>query len=378
MKKLLFILAGMSITPLLMVNAQNTTILNQTGTGNSAEIEYIDSDQNLAVISQIGNYNTVEGFILEQTGLNYQATQEGDENVAVLSAVIGSNNQVLIEQIGNKNSARQSFDLSDKAYETYQWGNNNRVLQGNSLSFGSGYSLIIQQGNFNVAEQIFSGFTGYVWQVGNNNLYDMLGVSGGIEITGIQLGDNNEANKLLDIPGNFISYQIGNDNSVRMGGQGGFMEVSIFQTGNGNTANQGGGYGNLLLFFGLQLGNNNSLSQSIGFVGGSLSATQLGNSNSISQTAQYGGFELSIWGTVYQQGNNNQVNALSEGTDYVYDIIQLGNRNEVNLLQQNGSEMLTEAEIGQFGNNNFADIEQLSHQQLSLTQTGNNNSAVIK
>lgn len=180
MKKLSFILAMVLGTGMVM--AQNTAVVTQYG-GNIGQILQTGME-NDATILQGTSLIPVSNNLNQPTGWKQGSyiEQIGDENNANVT-VRTSGNGTSIYQEGNENDASQevgSFnhattDLTIMGLDIEQFGDNNAATQRTFKSFGStGIKpmIILQDGNYNIADQVSVGGNGQtqrIKQVGDNN-----------------------------------------------------------------------------------------------------------------------------------------------------------------------------------------------------------------
>lgn len=186
MKKVIFLFA--MVLAVSMAMAQTS--------GNVATIDQYGS--NIAEIEQTGSNNTGD---IEQGSVGTPVTnnkvptyagdwkggafidQIGDANNASINMHDGGNNGSCIYQFGNNNIGSQDIGTSHSIGTSWdlmgvdldQIGNNNLASQTTVASFGSAgvkRMFVLQQGNYNVADQLSVG--GYqndqnITQIGNNN-----------------------------------------------------------------------------------------------------------------------------------------------------------------------------------------------------------------
>ncbi len=186
MKKLSFLFAMIfTVTMVMAQNSGNIATIDQFGS-NIAEIEQTGSnntgDIDQGTLGTPVTNNKVPGYAGDWKGGAF-IDQIGDGNNASINMHDGGNNGSSVYQLGNNNEGHQDIGTSHSIATSWdlmgvdldQLGNNNSATQTTVASFGSAgvkRMFVIQDGNYNVADQLSIG--GYVndqniTQIGDNN-----------------------------------------------------------------------------------------------------------------------------------------------------------------------------------------------------------------
>lgn len=180
-------------------------VAHYPATNSDIELE-ITGDDNSFGSSQYGDNNTV-GVIAVSGDRNQVGTyQDGNDNVISIAAVGGDDNNFGIRQVGNDNDGYASVDGSGNQFAVAQIGNENDAsirLDGND---NGGTGVLTGAASIGLA-------SGYVDQLGDNNLIDF-------EVTG-----NNNL---------FAFRQAGDDNEAHGTVEGNNNQVAVSQLSSGN------------------------------------------------------------------------------------------------------------------------------------------------
>lgn len=359
----------------------NKATVVQDGTSNTATVTQDElgggnKGGNDAIITQngIGNVSTqttyAPGF---NAGMDVEALQVGDNNTVTQSITGGYTDDFYVEQIGNSNVATQTgTGVTTNTAKIYQDGLSNTATQtlagSNNGYYGGIYVgeriLIDQEGNNNIATQIFTGNgsshgnSADIHQIGDDNLGMQEGDGRNLYTEFYQEGNNNDA----------VSLQFGEEQQVFVDQIGDNNEADVWQgvsygpkVGNFADVNQNGFAD--WAFVNQQFGNNNSaVVNQAGAIGGSL---RMGNNN---------------YATVYQSGSGNQSNVTQSGYTNGINTSQQGTNSEIN-ANQIGSMVFDPAEDqpNTWGFNNYATLTQKGgdDNEIELSQNGADNYANI-
>lgn len=418
----------------------NIGVVDQTGADNTGAIDQgtlATPVTNNHVPAYVGDW--IHGAFIEQIG---------DRNDASIFMHDGGSNGSSIYQLGDDNEGYQDIGTSHSKWTSWslmgvdldQLGNNNWATQKTVYSFGSAgikKMFVIQDGNYNVADQLSIGGYGNVQNIhqkGDNNnnpgmssnTYDVSSTSLTDPLTlpwahkpaGLYTQYANQmfgtTHMYVEGDGNnthqYQEYTVwarsgrndawidvwGDDNDVAQG-QLGYMNysdvdvtgdrnvVTTAQDGDDNIANMSV-VGDDNIAAKDQVGNTNNGSISITGSGNVALETQTGNGNSI----QHGGsFGIVITGDdnsniAVQTGDGNSYNSIQTGNDNVATLTQTGDNNRANEGNRwhtfdNGTLIeMHKRGIYQIGNDNDADITSLGNRnQAAIDQRGDFNDAII-
>jgi len=353
MRKITYIVGLTFMVSLL--NAQNNTVVNQTGNDQTVQVEQTGNDHKAQVI-QAGNQNEAT---VDQSGGKYSY-------VDVISRGNDNNDDVI--QLGLDPLAA-SITLFGHIYQT---GNRNDV---NLHQEGTNIDINIEQKNGNN--------TANVSQVGTRLQFEVSGIlqirENGVEGNTANLTQRNSLQSLDVVQkgsGNEItSYQGGNKNQFSTFQDGIENLALITQSGNNNWAGWISFTENRLI----QSGNKNDAI-----------INQLGNSNFLLK--QYGmsnktGLELTgSWASVLQIGNSNVVGGLSgcQLTDVAVllpgsslDAIQFGDNNKLN-VNTAGNLVVSQNNMSTSMVGNTIVYTQTNKGDVDLSQLGDKNLICLK
>ncbi len=343
------------------VGDQSTAIL-QDGYRNKADVKMQQLGSggktiNISTVEQLGNDNEVDQDLYapgSNSGQRAYATQDGNRNFGRQNIYTGHTETLTLEQMGNDNRSEQFADGGHITAEVYQTGNNNdadQSIAGSNWGYSGALVRITQLGNDNDAEQDLSGGGSTMW---NHAVI-------------VQDGNRNEAEQSITKASPAAEP----------------VDAEIHQSGNDNHAEQAVSGGNsvkdkLTVTFDIdQVGHRNQATQDATGVDHEATILQQGNDN-VAEQKMSGASDA--FADFLQQGNENRAKLVQTGVADWADFDQLGNHNTIRGLggdqwarQADGST----ATVLQDGHWNMLKMFQEGGADTSVTQDGNNNSAVV-
>ncbi len=321
-----------------------TADVTQNGVGNVSTISQLSSNPasgftNAATIQQVGDYN-IGNLSSNGYGIVMGAYQTSNRNVSAQFATGGALNGSVTQNGGDGNTASQTFTstFNDQASITQSGSSNNAIqsITGGQAGItpGNNVTAIQEGGNLNLSTQLIYGYSN----------------TARVHETGSQ----NHAQQTIT----------GNSNSAEFETEGDFNTAFMTQTGNGNSASFEAETpttpyvvsNNMMTI--TQTGNNNSAYNEIGE----------------NEFVELGGVQNTL--TITQSGSGNLASSATVGSHNTVTVNQLGNNN----VSGTGAEAVVPDDwgISQVGDFNSASLTQTSDGNSGrIVQAGNNNSAVI-
>ncbi|MGZ2369303.1 hypothetical protein ACXR6G_05925 [Ancylomarina sp. YFZ004] len=342
----------------------NTVKIYQDGTGNqaatgnnSSSIIDVRGTNNSLLIKQIGASNDIDQVWLFGNDNDVTFKQNGDDNkikgdglIDYSSHIEGNGNTVYAEQIGNGNTVTNGVDVlgSNNTVSLKQDGNGN-VFQLTGSPFENNEVLVDQLGDRNVMTTVVNGAS---------NILKLKVESSDSETTVTQNGDENkvyafDGTKAIFQGENLTIDQQGDFNEIKMNTR--RSEVTVNQNGNDYAEVDNSGTSNIIIN---QLADDNFVRLN-GSGSGDVNFTQMnGSGNNINLTFNCNDDLAKGDVDITQDGFDNMVTGLNGNTSGMFcgtnlSIDQFGNDNKAMINSTNGS-----ISLDQIGNSNVASITQ--------------------